>query len=218
MLRKLLFLVLVVSLIVSVVGCGSTEKDEATAVALVNGEEISRESFDKLFEGMKNMYAQQGVNFAGEGSEELVKQLEQYVLDTMIKEKVLLQEALKKGYEVSDEEINSEIELIKSSFESDEDFEQALSDNFLDLDQLRENLSTEIITGLYLDSEIEMPVVTDEEVITLYLQYSEMFDDIPEFDLIREQLEAELTKDKKDEVVQIFVQALVEKSEIKILI
>jgi hypothetical protein len=214
--RKLLFLLIVISLIISVIGCA--DKGTGTAVAILNGEEISRESFDKLFEGMKNMYSQQGVNFEGEGSEELLSDLKQYVLDTLINERVLLQEAEKKGFEVSSEEINSELEQIRSRFGSDEEFEKALSDNFLDLEQLKENIATEIKIGLYLDSEVEAPVVTEEEVEELYNQYSEMFDEMPEFDIVRDDLEAELREDKKDSAVRAFLKILVEKSEIEILI
>ncbi len=221
--RKLLFSALVMALIIAVAGCADTnstepgpDQDPGTAVALVNGEEISRESFENVFENMKNMYTQQGLNFEGENSEDLLKELEQYVLDTMINEKVLLQEAEKQGHKVSDEEVNNEVELIK--LEYGEEFEAVLSENQMDLDQLKANISNEIMIDLYLEGEIEVPAITEEEVLALYEEYSEMFSDLPEFDLIRAELEGEIKQERMGVELKAILQSLVENSEIQILI
>ncbi len=215
--RKLLFLVLVMALIIAVAGCADTDSTEpGTAVALVNGEEISRESFENIFENMKSMYTQQGLSFEGEDSADLLRELEQYVLDTMINEKVLLQEAEKQGHRASEEEINNQLEQIK--LEYGEQFETVLSENQMNLDQLKENLFNEIMIELYLESEVEVPDVTEEEVLALYDQYSEMFGDMPEFDLIRDELEEEIRQERMGVELRALLQNLVEKSEIEILI
>lgn len=92
-------------------------------VAVVNGENISREEFDKRLE------------------ETAGKQ----VLDRLVTEKLISQEAKKQSIEVTDKDLDKKIAEIKSSFGNEQQFQDALKQNSMTLEQLKDQLKSQII-------------------------------------------------------------------------
>ncbi|MCC5909012.1 MAG: SurA N-terminal domain-containing protein [Clostridiaceae bacterium] len=222
MIRKLLLLTLMVGLVFSVVACTENTvdaNDNQDAVAIVNEEEINRSEFDSMLERMTKMYTQQGMDFESEEGKGMLQELEQHVLDNLINEKVLIQEADKKGYGATEEEISMEIEQIKLQFNSEEEFQQALEESQLTLEELHESIANEIKINQYIENEVEMPVATEEEARELYEQYSAMMgEEAPEFEMIQQQLKVEIENQKLNQEMSNIIQQLVEASEIEILI
>ena len=98
------------------VGFFITGFSESRWVGKVNEEGITREEFSKRVEGMKNIYeSHYGENLSqGEAGKDNLNRLKVQVLDEMITEKVLLQEAKSAGYtSAPPEEIDRELEEIK---------------------------------------------------------------------------------------------------------
>jgi hypothetical protein len=92
---------------------------ESKLVGKVNGEEITREEFSKNVDRLKKFYENrygQGL-FEGEGGKGNLNRLKTEILDEMISEKVLLQEAKIAGYTSAPEgEIEKRLEALKKQF------------------------------------------------------------------------------------------------------
>lgn len=89
---------------------------ESKEVGKVNGEGISREEFSKRIDRSKKSYEYRyGQDiFKNEGGKENLNRLKTNVLDEMVNEKILLQEAKAAGYTVPpEEEIEKQLEAIK---------------------------------------------------------------------------------------------------------
>ncbi|MEI7025768.1 peptidylprolyl isomerase [Paenibacillus sp. y28] len=104
------------------------------AVATVNGEVITK---DVLYD-------------------ELVKQGGTQTLDTLITKKLLEQEAKKRNVTVTDEDVNSQLEDIKKSFPSEEEFTMALTQYGMTLDQLKEQIRPQALVTKILTPEIQL--------------------------------------------------------------
>ena len=101
---------------------------ESKLVGKVNGEGITREEFSRNVERSRKFYENrygQGI-FEGEGGKGNLNRLKTEVLDEMISEKILLQEAKIAGYaSAPDGEIEKKLEALKKQFSlADADFKK----------------------------------------------------------------------------------------------
>ncbi|OEF97679.1 SurA N-terminal domain-containing protein [Desulfuribacillus alkaliarsenatis] len=234
MLRKILLLSTVAILSFAIVACsGNAEPEEVDftpatgddanvvdgeAVAIVNGQEISVEEFNGMMGSMKAMYAQSGFDFEDEEAIGMLQELEQQVLNNLISMEVLRQEAEGNGYEVTEEEIDVEIDQLKVQFGTDEEFAEVLAANSMTLEQLRNSIGNEILIDRFVENEMPQPSVTEEEALVLYEEYSMMQEDMPAFEEVRDMIEDELRQQKLDQQIGQVIQTLVEESDIEILI
>jgi len=132
---------------------------ESKLVGKVNGEEISREEFSKRVDRFKRSYeARQGQGlFEGEGGKESLNRLKSKILDEMVTEKILLQEARKAGYtSVPEDEIEKYLDGIK--------MQKGLSD--ADLEKMTggsiEDLKEELRRGWIISQFVENTVIKDD--------------------------------------------------------
>ncbi|WP_274364864.1 peptidylprolyl isomerase [Paenibacillus thermotolerans] len=109
------------------------------AVAKVNGVSISKE---QLYD---EMYALGG----------------DQTLQNMIDEELIRQEAEKAGVTITDADIDKEIDKVKSSFGSDEEFEYTLASYGMTLDSLKENMKTQVQLRKLLEPQV---TVTDDDI------------------------------------------------------
>lgn len=221
----LLFLTAIVLFTLFAAGCGTKQEQEQTqpgspndSVAIVNGETVTRGQFDEMLDQAKTSYQLQGVDFATEEGIALLKGLEQQVLDYLINNKVLMQEIGNKGYGPSTDEINSSLAEIQAQYESEEQFQDALSNANLSVDQLKEMLSDDLALQKYMENEIGEIPVTEEDIEELYELYSVQIEEMPDLEEIKELLTQEITEQKQQEKLQAEIEALREKSTIQILI
>lgn len=125
------------------IGIGFLYGTKDTIVAKVNGIPITESELHKLL-------VQQGGTDA---------------LETLIQQSIIKQEAEKQNIQVSEADINKELSTLQDSFDSDEAFNQALETNGMTLDDLKENIVTNI--ELKRIFEARSPI-TDEEIQQYY--------------------------------------------------
>src|SRR4030042_5425908 len=103
---------------------------ESKLIGKVNGEGITRKEFSKRLERVKRFYElRYGQNlFQGEEGKENLNRIKIDILEEMTTEKILLQEANSAGYtSAPDEEIVKQVEAIKKKYDlSDEDLRQKM--------------------------------------------------------------------------------------------
>ena len=120
--RRILGLMLVAAL--ALTGCaGLTNKDKV--LAEVNGSDLTEKEFDQRYNIIASQY-----NFDPQSAEHAAYQeeLKEQVLNSMIDEILLLEEAGKRGITLSKEELQEEMDNFKAGFSSDQEFQQYLTD------------------------------------------------------------------------------------------
>lgn len=137
-------------------------------VAVVNGEMITQRELDKVVapELLHNKLDPKNPAHA-----EQISQLQRIVLDNMITERILGQEAARLGLEVSEDMLNNEMDIfISSSGLSPENFEKQLVAEGLTLDIMQARLKSNIITQMLIGREVLNKVVVTENEVTDYFR------------------------------------------------
>lgn len=232
-LKKKIIGVLMLAAMVSIfaIGCsqesapeGNENVETGEAVAIVNGEEISKEDFDYTVQRISMNYEQQGLSLEGEQGEAVLEGIREEAMDILVEERILLQEAIKNGHSVTDEEVEEEFESLKGQFSSQEDFEQILEMNLLTEERLKKMLKTEMHIEHFFKEATENLEVSEAESKEAYDRYfeeikgTEVEEDFPSYEEIKYDLEFEIMQEKQNAEFRTIIETLKADSEINILI
>jgi peptidyl-prolyl cis-trans isomerase C len=150
------------------------------AVAVVNGIPIERSKYETTLAQSRQQAMQQGQQLNQQQNE----QLRRDILERLIEEELLYQEALKQGIEVSDEEVESQLQRTRRNFASEEEFNNALAQAGLTQEDLEEQVRRSLTINRLIAQEVGQNFqATEEEAQTFY-------DDNPQFFQQGEQIEA----------------------------
>ena len=122
--KKVLFLGLILMVGIFFLSACSDDKEKKAVVAYVNDLEITGETLDKRFNLVSSQY-----NFDSKNKEHqaFAAELKNQILESLIDEAVLLEEAAKRGYQATAEAVEEEVEFFKARFSSEADFEDYLA-------------------------------------------------------------------------------------------
>jgi len=131
-------------------GAGQPQAAQPTAVpqgpaAIVNGQEIPMASFLREVEKRQIALVQRGVNLNTPQGKAQLEQEKQLVLDNMIDDVLVLQDAAKQGVAVSDAELDAELQKIVSSLGGQAKFEEQLKFASQTLDEARSMLRVQML-------------------------------------------------------------------------
>jgi parvulin-like peptidyl-prolyl isomerase len=158
------FLYLAVFLIALLLaGCGGEKP-----AAVVNGEEISREQLDRYVSQLKVYAEQMGTSFEGEEGAENLAALKEDAVEGLIYEKLVMQSAAKEGIEVSEEEVNDYLEELKSTFETEAEYQEWLTTMKITEDEFKERIEYQFSGQKLFEKITEKITVSDQEVKELY--------------------------------------------------
>ena len=142
----------------------------------------------------------------------LEKQAGEQVLESLVIEALILQEAENQNLQVSQADIDTEIQTIKDNLKGQEqELDQLLAAQGMSLDELKEQVKMQKIVEKLAAKDV---VVTDQEVEE-YLEKNKDFlpeDATPEE--LKENVKQQLGQQKQNEQVQNWIQALQEKAKI----
>ncbi|SDY76461.1 SurA N-terminal domain-containing protein [Tindallia californiensis] len=216
-----------------------TQEDLGEVVAIVNGENIYELVFQRQVDRLISANEQQGMSFEGEEGEMVKAQIEDQVMDYLLQQEVLLQEAGSRQLKASEEEIDEEMKMIRDQFETEEAYEQALEDNLFTEEELRNTLKAELTIETLLESESPEIEIDEEEIQEYYNFYemqheqqmamiqqegTELSDEememmkLPSYEEMEEDLRQQIIMQKQQEYHMLLVEELMENSEIEILI
>ncbi|MGI8315272.1 SurA N-terminal domain-containing protein [Halobacillus mangrovi] len=193
-----------------------TETDELQGsgpVAVVNGEELSREDFNAQYKSMKEQYSQMGMDL--EGKEE---QLKKSIVDQMIGSELLIQSAEAAGIEVSNEEVEKKYSEFSQRFENEEQMKQALEENDTSEKEIKEQLKLQVKVDEFIANNTKQPEVTEEELKKEYDALKSQQEDVESFEKVKPALEQQLQSQKKQQQVVELVQKLREDAEVEVKI
>ncbi len=187
---------------------GSASYSLPEVVAAVNEEEIKKEEFNFHMGQVKAFYEMQGVNLESRENENMLRQVQWDVLQELIGEVLLVQQAEKEGLTVGEDMVQAEYKQILDQFEGDE---EALEDQLALMDfnpeDLRKVIYQQLTAQQYIEHYKEENIeeedleVTEEEIKRLYEQYSTQWEDMSEGMPEEEMLEEELLEEDEEDMV-----------------
>ncbi|MBF4509263.1 MAG: peptidylprolyl isomerase [Aeromicrobium sp.] len=165
-LRGIAALVLTVALAVSIAGCSSPSAD---VVARVNGVDITRAEFDRL-------YAQIELQYAGAITEEQAPEYRKMVLDYMIESILVRQEAERLDADLSDAAVDAELATMMGADADPAEFEARVEEAGLTMEDLRnsvrDSLASEFLAE-YAVSQSDATTVPDDYALLEHILVDE---------------------------------------------
>jgi len=183
-LKRTIAVSMVVCMLFGLAACSKKEEPSSVKVK-VNGQPITVGEYDKRLEQTMEMYeTQYGSEIWNQEIEKgktYKEYLEEKVLDTMVLEIVILEEAKKDGLEITEEKLQEEFTKYKEYFTSDDQYKKFLEDSGMTEEFLLESLKKELLIEQFLSlksESLEKLEPTDEELRTLYNDKKIMFNKI----------------------------------------
>lgn len=160
-------ILLVLSLLAAVVAgavatSGCSQKDVA---AKVNGESISTSEVDKQLEQLKKQYPNMFTGADGEGR---LLDFKQRIVDNLVNAKLVEQAAKEKGIEVSDADIQKQVDQLRGGFKDQAQFDAALKSAGMTVDSLKDSIRQQLVTNKLMEQLAASSAVTTAEVQEYY--------------------------------------------------
>ncbi len=193
-----------------------------TPVATVNGEEITAGELAMSMRQERENYKAQGLDIDSPEMAEFLKQLEQQMVDRLITMKLLAQQAVKEGYEASDEEIDKRFMEYAEMVGGKEQFLAQIQLLDMSEQELNQEIALEIAIDYYLGAYIDdlkeagRLDYTEEELKELYNEYEDQIEE--DYEDIKERLADIVRSEKENELVLKLIEQLKEESEIVYLL
>ncbi len=183
-----------------------------SVVATVNGEELKYKEFNNQLTQIRQNLLAQDPNFDDSN-------LKNQVLDQMVTNILLKQEAQKANLTVSDAEIETEYNNLVTNLGGEEVLKEELANLDLSETELKTNIENQILVNKYIDSQIESDdiVVTEAEVLALYEEANSV-QELPPIEEIEAEIRAELTRQKRDALISDLIAGLNSTADIEVLI
>lgn len=182
--RKIVASALVGVLMFSAVGCNMVEKTQAaidkTTVATVNGEKITLGEVDSHLKGfLEQLKSQYGDKYMDDPqAAQQILQQRQVILNSMVEEKVLVDEAKKENLVPSEEELNKKVdEQVKQYKEQygEEGYKTAVENIGYTEDTFKEFLKNQVIAEATLEYATKDVKVSDEDIKKYYDENKQQF-------------------------------------------
>jgi peptidyl-prolyl cis-trans isomerase SurA len=164
---------------------GCHRSPSGDVVATVNGKEILRSELEKNYQA-----SLQGGPQAPSPQEADIQRLN--VLQKMIQEEILEQQAAKLNLVASDEDVNARLTEIKAPYTEDQ-FNNMLKQRNMTLDELKRQIRRDLTVNKVMNKEIESKInVTDAQIADFYAQHKADFNVVePEFHIAQIVVSAE---------------------------
>lgn len=135
-------------------------------VAQVNGKKITK---DELIQQCRQMQAQMAANSGGRQVPSLDDNFYKQVLDGMVAQTLLLQDAQRQGVAVSDEELKPQMAALRGRFPDEAAYKKALEQEGLTEKELQEKLRQEAVIQKYVGTKVFSEIaVTDQAAREFY--------------------------------------------------
>lgn len=180
-------------------------------VAEVNGEEINQEDFLMTYEPQFQQMAMQSQMTGEEVDEE---ELRQMVLDSMINNKLLIQEADEQGIEASQEEIDQLLTDLaqQNGLGSSDEFLAALEEQGTPEDEVMDQVAMQVKVDQLIANEAGDIDVSDAEVEEMYAQLEAQQEqsggELPPLEDVRDEIEQEVINQQQNQFAQSLLEEL----------
>jgi len=134
-------------------------------VATVNEEIITISELDELVEPISDQYR---ARFGESELSQKINQVRADILDQMVNDKLIQQEAGRCQIKAGEDEVDQAIERLKARFSSKEEFEEAMLAQGTTLEDLREKYRSELMVMKLMDREVRSKVSVSQSEVEAY--------------------------------------------------
>lgn len=190
-------------------------------VAVVNGEDISRDEFVEAYEGelQRAMMMQQST-----GEEPDQEALKQQVVQMLVNNRLLTQAAADAGIEATDEDIDATLEEVaaQNGLGSVDELIAALAEQGLSEEEIREEAATQYQLTTYIENETDVAEPSEDELREQYdllveqQEGAEEAGEIPPFEEVRDQLAEQAVSEQQNAATEELIDALREQGDVTI--
>ncbi|XXM72245.1 SurA N-terminal domain-containing protein [Lysinibacillus sphaericus] len=192
--------------------------DKDKVVAVVNDEELKGEDYNNILTSSQMQFQQMGQDpTTKEASEQIKKQ----TIDSLVGQTLLMQQADKKGYKASEEEIDKQLDEVKKQYKDEKEFEKAMKEAGFSMKELKTQVAENIKYTNYVEKEIKVDEVTEDEMKKFYDQFaSQQGKDqkAPKFEEVKPQIKQQLEQQKKQEKLVQHVEDLKKNAKVDVKI
>ena len=144
----------------------------ADAAAIVNGSVIPLKTYNGQLQAVIQQYTSQGVNF----QEAQLADLKIKVLDNLIDQELMYQDAVTKGLSVSDEAVKMQLDAVKGQFPDEATYINILASQGMTEEEVRADISRSLLVEDYITNKFG-PLVTieDSDSMKFYQENSQYF-------------------------------------------
>lgn len=229
--RKYLIGSMLLLLAMALVACGDKEESESTdetgnpmgepvdisdeekvdadeVVAIVNGTEIVGSIYNTIYANLKLQSTQMSDEFDKE-------EVKEATLESLIDQELVRQEAESEGIEVSEEELDEEISMIKE--QNEEGYKTLLEQFQMTENDFKEQLRIDLIRFEYADKKLDV-AISDDDVKKKYDELKEEVEEeeeLPEFDEVKDQIKQSMEQEELTLALDEKVEMLKEKAKIE---
>jgi len=157
-------------------GKADKERKSPVIAARVNSQKITTAELDKRVDQIM----QRGQQNPAMGPPPDRDELRVHVLNQMIAEKLLLQDAVKKKMDVDSAKIDAEMTLIKGEGRSDAELAEMLKQSGMTPNDLRHVIRSNLTVEAYIDSEVASKVKIDEQQVSDFYEAHPRYFETPE--------------------------------------
>ena len=136
-------------------------------VAVVNDDPITQSEVDTL---MRPVYEQYRRNYQGGKLISMLEEVHKKLLDQLIEDKLVFQEAKNQKIEIDESAIDEQIENFKKRFKSENEMEDAMRKEGLALSDMRERLRRQAMIRKLHDTEIRSKIVVSPMEVNEYYE------------------------------------------------
>lgn len=172
--KKLLFLIIMFAAVSSPVFAEGEQRQLLDqVVAIVNDEPITQSELDVT---MRPVYEDYKSQYSGEALMEALTEARRKLLNQMIEDKLVYQEAKNQKIEPDIDQVDKQLDDLKSKFKSENDLEDTLAKEGMSLSAMRERLERQSVIQHLHDMEVRAKVVVSPlEVEQFYQDHSNEF-------------------------------------------
>lgn len=192
--------------------------DKDKIVAIVNDEELDGDSYNVV---LQNLQAQAQQNGLDPTSKEFVEELKNQTLDTLVNQTLILQQAKAEKIEVPEEEIENEYSMLVLQFGDEDTLTEALKEEGMDTDALKEQITNSILFQKYQDQVAPIEEATEDEVKGYYedvAAQAEEGEELPPFEEVSENIKAILENGQQQEKLMAHLEELKKDAKIELKI
>lgn len=168
--RKSILILVLALLGLGLAGCGGGDQNVPDgAVAVVDGEQISKSDFDALIARAKTSYEQNKRAFPKVGTPEY-KTLQNQAVQYLVQQEKYRQKADDLDIKVEDKEVNERLKQVKDQYFNGDDrkYEANLKQQGLTQEQVRREIENQLISEKIYEKVTEGVKVTDDEISDYY--------------------------------------------------
>lgn len=189
-------------------------------VAEVNGEEVTKEEFVPLYRAAFQQAAAQAQT-SGQAPDE--EQIKQQTADDLVSTELLAQEAESRGIEVSDDDVDAELEDLaqQNQMGSADELLAAIEENGMSEEQARDQVETQVLVEQLVEDEGGSAAPTEKDLRAIYAQAKQQAagqqgQQIPPYAQVRDQIAEQARSEQVGKVAQSLLEDLREDADITI--